>query len=146
MTYDAGPLAGKPVPDLLQRGNVDVNHRIQIKNADGSGSSIFSVTIPLDKTGKAVSWEVSGKANPEIDKYALVPGIDNNGRFFTPDGKKPKGEQLDEKGEREAADYYTKTGQHLGIFRTSQAADRYAGQTHAWTNDGSGKKVYVPSY
>jgi hypothetical protein len=139
-------MAGKPVPAMLERGNVDVNHRLQIKNADGTGSSIFSVTIPLDGSGKTVPWELSGKPNPAIAKYALVPGIDNNGRFFTPDGKKPQSGHLDEDGEARAAAYYTKTGQHLGIFSSSDGADKYASHTHAWKNDGTGKKVFVPSY
>jgi hypothetical protein len=139
-------MAGKPVPDLLERGNVDVNHRLQIKNSDGTGSSIFSATIALDKTGKPVPWEISGKKNPAIAKYALVPGIDNNGRFFTPDGKKPPSGHLSEEGEGQAADYYDRTREQLGIFRTPEAADRYASHTHAWTNDGTSKKVYVPSY
>lgn len=136
-------MAGKPVADMVRQGNVDVNHRLQIKNSDGSGSSIFSVTIPLDQNGKAIPWE-----SPNIRNYALVPGIDNNGRFFTPDGKKPN--ERDKKAigslEEKAADYYNKTGQHLGVFKSAKAANDYAGHTHAWTNDGSAKKVYVPSY
>lgn len=131
---------------MLQPGNIDVNHRIQIKNEDGTGSSIFSVTIPLDRRGNAIPWEVAGKSNPAIAKYALVPGIDNGGRFFTPDGKKPKSGHLDEDGENRAAAYYNQTRQQLGIFRTSEAADKYAAHTHAWTNDGTARKVFVPSY
>lgn len=134
-------MTGKPVADMVRQGNVDVNHRIQIKNSDGTGSSIFSVTIPLDKTGRAVQWGSPGVAN-----YALVPGIDNNGRFFTPDGNKPKSGHLDGDGEDRAAAYYNKTGQHLGIFSSSAAADKYAAHTHAWTNDGTDRKVFVPSY
>jgi hypothetical protein len=128
---------------MVSRGNIDVNHRIQIKNRDGTGSSIFSVTIPLDADGKAVPWD-----SPNISKYALVPGIDNNGRFFTPDGKKPDEKNKKAIGDLEdkAAAYYNKTGQHLGIFSSSPAADSYAEKTHAWTNDGTDKKVYTPSY
>jgi hypothetical protein len=140
--YDTGPLKGKPVADMLEPGNTDVNHRIQIKNEDGSGSSIFSVTVPLDKDGKAIPWGSKG-----ISKYALIPGIDEQGKFFTPDGKKPKGESYaGTDGEDKAAAYYNKTGHHLGIFATSKAADRYAGQTHAYTNDGTDRQVFTPSY
>lgn len=132
---------------MLKAGNVDVNHRLQIKNDDGTGSSIFSVTVPLDKSEKAVQWEVNGKPNPAIAKYALVPGIDNSGKFFTRDGKKPKGESYKgTDGEEKAAAYYNKTGQQLGIFKSRDAADRYAEHTHAWTNDGTARKVFVPSY
>ena len=135
-------MAGKPVVDMLRRGNVDVNHRLQINNSDGTGSSIFSVTVPLDRTGQAVPWE-----SPNIANYALIPGIDQNGKFFTPNGKKPKGESYEgTDGEEKAAAYYNRTGQHLGIFKTAEAANNYASHTHAWKNDGSAKKVYVPSY
>lgn len=146
-TYDVGPMAGKIVSGMVKQGNIDVNHRVQVKNADGSGSSIFSVTIPLDKNGKAVPWEIAGKPNPAIANYALVPGMDVKGRFFTSDGKEPKGGSYKgTNGEERAAAYYNHTGQHLGIFTTADAANQYAGQTHAWTNDGTDKKVFTPSY
>ena len=147
-SYDVGPQKGRLVPGMLSHGNIDVNHRIQVKNSDGSGSSIFSVTRPIDKDGKAIPWEVEGKPNPSIKSYALIPGIDEKGKFFTADGKKPneKDKQVIGQLEDRAADYYNKTGHHLGIFKTSKDADTYAGQTHAWTNDGTDKKVYTPSY
>jgi hypothetical protein len=47
-TYEVGPLKGQIVPGLVQQGNIDVNHRPGITNDDGSKSSIYSMTVPLD--------------------------------------------------------------------------------------------------
>lgn len=155
-TFDTGPLAGKPVPDLLKRGNIDVNHRPGIKNDDGSVSSIFSVTIPLDKDGSV--WK--GKYE-EAPAYALVPSI-ADGKFLTANGKIPplankddskltpaqrreKQKQISQL-EDAATDHYSKTRQHLGVFASDKAANDYATKTHAYMNDGTDRKVYTPSY
>ena len=156
VTYDTGPLKGKPVPHLLEQGNVDVNHRPSITNADGSKSSIFSVTVPLDKDGEV--WRGDFDKAP---KYALVPSI-VNGKFLSPDGKMPlyankdpktltpEQKKIREKNlgqlEDRVRNYYEQKHEHLGIFSSSQAADKYAGLTHAYGPDGSDKKVYTPSY
>jgi hypothetical protein len=139
-TYDTGPLAGKSVDGMVQQGNIDVNHRPSITNADGSHSGIFSMTVPVDSTGHSVDWGSSKIAN-----YALVPSI-ANGKFLTPDGKMPQGKESIGKLEDEATKYYDKTHEHLGIFKTEDAANKYATATHAYVNDGTDKKVYTPSY
>jgi hypothetical protein len=141
-TYDVGPMAGKPVPGLVQQGNIDVNHRPGIKNADGSVSSIYSMTIPVDQQGNP--WKGDYEKAP---RYALVPSI-ANGKFLTPDGKIPKegDKKANQALEDAATAYYDKTRQHLGIFGSGDAADQYAGATHAYVNDGTARKVYTPSY
>jgi hypothetical protein len=125
---------------MVQQGNIDVNHRPSITNADGSHSGIFSMTVPVDSTGHSVDWGSSKIAN-----YALVPSI-ANGKFLTPDGKMPQGKESIGKLEDEATKYYDKTHEHLGIFKTEDAANKYATATHAYVNDGTDKKVYTPSY
>lgn len=142
VTFDYGPLQGKPVPDLLQQGNIDLNHRPQIKNADGSSSTIFSMTIPVNKDGSP--WKGKYEKAPA---YALVPSI-ANGKFLTADGKiPPKGDTAAlRKLEDAATAYYAKTRQHLGVFKSSRAAEKYANLTHAYGADGTDKKVYTPSY
>ena len=138
-------MAGKSVPGLVQKGNIDVNHRPSITNYDGSKSSIFSVTVPIGKDGHSVSWDDPKK----ITAYALVPSI-VNGKFLTPDGniphnyrsKNPAMQNLEES----ATKHYDQTRQHLGIFKSDSAADDYAGLTHAYGNDGTATKVYTPSY
>jgi hypothetical protein len=141
-TFDAGPRAGKPIAGLVQRGNIDLNHRPGIKNADGTHSSIFSMTIPIDKDGSV--WKGDYEKAPA---YALVPSI-ANGKFLTPDGKKPNERNKKQMSQLEdaATDYYAKTREHLGVFASSDAADKYAGSTHAYMPDGSAKKIYAPSY
>jgi soluble lytic murein transglycosylase-like protein len=133
--------AGDTVPGLVQTGNIDVNHRPSITNADGSHSSIFSMTIPINKDGSV--WKGAYDAAPQ---YALVPSI-ANGKFLTPNGKIPaKGDSKALSAlEDKATDYYNQTRQHLGIFSSPDAADQYASQTHAYMNDGSARKVYTPS-
>jgi hypothetical protein len=137
--YDTGPRAGKPVEGMIRGGNIDVNHRPEVTNADGTHSTIFSVTVPLDREGNAVSWE-----SPAIANYALVPGI-VNGRFLTPNGKKPVGKDANGALEDRAAENYQHTRQHLGIFKSAEAASKYAGETHAYMPDGTARKVFTPS-
>ncbi len=156
MTYDTGPLSGKPVPGLIQQGNIDLNHRPKIVNQDGSVSSIFSVTIPVNKDGSP--WKGKYENAP---RYALVPSI-ADGKFLYPGGKmpryadKPDSEltpQQRKQKQRElsiledaATEHYDKTRQYLGIFKTGDDADRYADKTHAYVSDGSERRIYTPSY
>jgi hypothetical protein len=142
LSYDVGPLAGTRISGLLERGNIDVNHRPLIHNADGTHSTIDSMTVPIGKDGKSRQW-----GSPDIAGYALVPSI-ADGRFLTPDGKIPDAKNKDAQQQLEdaATAYYNKTGQHLGIFKTDKDADKYANQTHAFVPDGTSRKVYHPSY
>jgi hypothetical protein len=142
--YDTGPQAGKPIDGMLQRGNIDVNHRPSIRNFDGSHSSIFSMTIPLDKSGQP--WNGKYENAPQ---FALVPTI-ADGRFLTPNGKiprdykNPRSEEMQRLQDR-ATDQYIRTGQHLGIFTSDASASAYADRTHAYMNDGTDRKVFAPS-
>lgn len=124
---------GLPVPKvkgLIETGNIDVNHRPVIWNADGTPSTIYSATVPAGG-----------------GKWALVPTI-ADGRFLTPDGKIPK--ETDVKAQQALEDaayeHYKKTGEHLGVFDSEKAADDYAEKTHAWMPDGSAQKVFQPDY
>lgn len=107
------------------------------------------MTVPVGKDGHSLPWGDKG-----IVGYALVPSI-ANGKFLTPDGKMPKNaENPKTQAEKDAlsqledaaTNYYDKTRQQLGIFKTEKDADKYAGATHAYGADGTDRKVYVPSY
>lgn len=115
---------------MIEQGNIDVNHRPVIWNDNGSPSTIYSATIPIGG-----------------GKWALVPTI-ANGKFLTPNGKIPN--EGDRKAlsalEDAAAEQYKKTGEHLGIFKSQQDADRYAERTHAWMPNGGKEKVFTPTY
>jgi hypothetical protein len=141
LTFDTGSMAGKPVDGLVQKGNIDLNHRPQIKNEDGSSSTIFSMTVPVNKDGSVFKGKYE-----DAPQYALVPSI-ANGKFLTPDGRKPNERNHKQMSQLEdaATDHYGKTREHLGLFKTSEDADKYAGLTHAYGADGTDKKVYVPS-
>lgn len=119
----------KKLPDgMASVGNIDVNHRPVIQNKDGSHSTIFSWTVPIGN-----------------GQWALVPSI-ADGKFLTPDGKMP--DMTDQKQRtalyNAAIAQYKKTGQHLGIFKSEDAANKFAEATHDWMPTGGKEKVFLP--
>jgi hypothetical protein len=138
-SYDMGAQRGQSVPGMSQIGNVDVNHRPIITNADGSKSSIFSMTVPVDASGEPVKW-----GSPKAAGYALVPSI-ANGKFLSFNGKMPTTQGGMRQLEAAATDYYRKTRQHLGIFNSPSEADEYATLNHDYGNNGTAARVYAPS-
>jgi hypothetical protein len=105
-------LVGTSPKGLVEQGNIDISNRPVIKNDDGSHSSEYSVSFSED--GREV----------------LVPTV-VNGRFLTPNGKKPK-ERSPEEQEmfKEAWKTYKATKQHLGKFSNIADADAYAYNLH----------------
>ncbi len=99
------------------------------------------MTVPLDAQGNPLSW-----GHPNVTQYALVPSI-ANGRFLTPSGQMPAENDVraNQQLEDAATKYYAKTRQHLGIFKTADHANKYAGDTHDYGNDNTPRKVYTPS-
>jgi hypothetical protein len=112
-------------PGLVEPGNIPIDNRPIIQNADGSHSSELSFS--REENGKEV----------------LVPSI-VNGRFMTPDGKMPPlGHEQIVNGKKKyvptpqeqamydkAWAYYKKTGEHLGKFTDPDLADAYANRLH----------------
>jgi hypothetical protein len=97
---------------LVEPGNIPIDNRPTIQNADGSHSSEYSVSFSQD--GKEV----------------LVPTV-VNGKFLTPDGKKPKPGSPAERTMFDAAwKHYLDTGENLGKFDSPADADAYAQQLH----------------
>ena len=98
---------------LITPGTLDWTNRPVIQNADGSHSTDYSVSMADDK-----GHEV------------LVPTV-VNGKFLTPDGKKPQeGSPAEKEMFKQAWANYQKTGGHFGIFDNAQNADAYAGRLH----------------
>jgi hypothetical protein len=103
----------KSAPGLVQRGNIPLPGRPVIQNDDGTHSSEYSFSEG-DDDGKEV----------------LVPTI-VNGRFLTPNGKKPaEGSPAEAAMKRAAWAHYKRTGQHLGKFSDWHAADAFAEAVH----------------
>lgn len=98
---------------LVEKGNLPIWNRPIVKNDDGSVSTEYSTSFNQD--GKEV----------------LVPTV-VNGKFLTPDGKKPEEGSAAEKTMFKAAwDHYLKTGENLGKFDNPDDADAYAQQLHS---------------
>jgi len=97
---------------LVAPGNIDLSNRPIIQNEGGSHSSEYSFSFGTDK------GEV------------LVPTV-VNGKFLTPDGKKPpEGSDAEKAMFKAAREHYEKTGEHMGIFASAEDADAYANQVH----------------
>jgi hypothetical protein len=98
---------------LVEPGNLPIWNRPTVQNADGSHSSEYSTSFQDDK-GREV----------------LVPTI-VNGKFLTPDGKKPPEGSAAERTMFHAAwQHYLRTGENLGKFSNAADADVYAGKLH----------------
>lgn len=84
----------------MGKGNIDLNNRPVIRNPDGSISTVYSGTFGPEEDGS----------------HVLVPGVRPGlDRQMTVD---------------ESYDWYQKTGQHLGKFKTQAEADAYARSLH----------------
>jgi hypothetical protein len=104
---------------LIEAGNLDIRNRPIVENADGTHSSEYSISIGDDK-GREV----------------LIPTV-VNGKFLTPNGKKPpEGSAAEKQMFRRAEDHYHETGEHLGIFDSPDDADAYAQILHSRPQPG----------
>jgi hypothetical protein len=81
---------------MIKPGNIDIHHRPVVHNADGSISTVRTISVGTD------AGEV------------LIPTVVGN-KVVSND---------------EALRHYQQTGEHLGIFKTPEAATRYAKTLH----------------
>jgi hypothetical protein len=108
---EAARLNPAPPPFLIEAGNIDLSNRPIVKNADGTYSTVRSITIPMDEGTPDESW-------------FNIPTIGVTGeRLYTakPDGSEDTSAALQE---------FLKTKQHLGRYKTRDAAIAAAQQIH----------------
>lgn len=95
---DEGIVGSGSAPDApVVPGNIDLSVRPVVRNADGSISTV-----------RSMSFEVNGKE-------VLVPTVSDDGRIMSAE---------------EAINMFRKTGRHLGIFNSPEAATAYAERLH----------------
>jgi hypothetical protein len=91
-------LDAKNYPGLLQKGNLDLSNRPNVKNPEAGGrSSVWSITIGEEQNGKEVT--------------VLIPRIREDGKIMSV---------------ADAIKHYEKNGKHMGKFNTREEADRYS--------------------
>ncbi|WMT12522.1 DNA transfer protein [Serratia fonticola] len=89
--------ATQPSLGMIEPGNIDIHNRPVVKNADGSISTVRSMSTNID--GREV----------------LIPTVSDDGRIMSDD---------------EAIDNFMRTGKHLGMFSSPEAATSYAESLH----------------
>lgn len=98
---------------LVESGNLPIWNRPRVQNDDGTYSSEYSTSFE-DEKGHEV----------------LVPTV-VNGKFLTPDGKKPpEGSKEEQAMFKQAWQHYLQTGENLGKFDNYQDADAYSIKLH----------------
>jgi hypothetical protein len=113
---------------MLVPGNIDINNRPVVKNADGTQSTEYSTSF-----------------ENEHGQEVLIPTV-IGGRFFTPDGKKPRVGSPAEKKMIQAAIAFHRSEPntpHLGVFDSVENANAYAQALHDTPRNQGGEPEYI---
>jgi hypothetical protein len=100
-------------PGLVIRGNIDLTSRPIVRNADGSISTV-----------RSVSWRHKITRGRPVDDNAPV------GRFLEVLMPSVVGNRVI--SDRAADDHFLSTGQHLGMFDNVAHANAYSQRLHVW--------------
>lgn len=102
-----------PSPKPIIPGNIDLKRRPVVKNADGTKSTVKSISFGLPNGNEILL--------PQIKEIQQLPGA------------KRKGQDLSIppfKGHQAVLDEYKRTGKHLGVFKDAKTATAYAQALH----------------
>jgi uncharacterized membrane protein YgaE (UPF0421/DUF939 family) len=100
------PPPGYPYAQAINKyGNINMLNRPRVVNADGSISTVRSISIE-----ESITY---GGSKGTI--HILIPTVHDDGYIMTNDA---------------AIKYYKKTGRHLGIFNTKKDINRYSVMLH----------------
>lgn len=100
-TFVTPSFTGQPAPGMVRPGNIDLSNRPNIKNPDGSTSTVFSMGVNVD------------------GKEMLIPGVGDGSTY-----------PLRKLTPKEAVDQFRKTGKNLGTFADAKSSDAYAQTLH----------------
>jgi hypothetical protein len=85
-------------PDMLSAPNIDLSNRVRVHNPQtGKSSSVWSMSIGVEEGGEEIT--------------VLIPRLKPDGTIMS---------------EQEAIEWFRKTGQHMGKFKTRKEADRFS--------------------
>lgn len=111
-----------------ERGTVDLYAQPEVRNPDGSTSTVDSIGINLD------------------GKEYLLPTVTPDGRHFANEAMELGERDVGAAVARMAVDEFRRTGRHLGVYSTTEGSDIAARKLHDDYERGKYRTRPMPSH